>query len=150
MAEWLKTADAADHAGVGITTIKRWADEGRLACMKTPGGHRRYRRADLDRILDSNTDDHAAEEWLELMLHAPGYELEARLTVARAELGSWWRVMAEVGKATQLLGMPLGGGQHLGRNRAQCVGEAASRTDEPQRSNLVQSEGCRAARHGAR
>jgi photoactive yellow protein len=41
------TREAAERLGVGTTTIKRWSDEGLLACVKTPGGHRRYRLADV-------------------------------------------------------------------------------------------------------
>jgi excisionase family DNA binding protein len=29
--------------GVNESTIKRWADSGRLKCLKTPGGHRKFR-----------------------------------------------------------------------------------------------------------
>lgn len=28
-------------------TIARWADDGTLPCHRTPGGHRRFRRADV-------------------------------------------------------------------------------------------------------
>jgi excisionase family DNA binding protein len=40
----LSTRQAAALLGVGTTSIKRWADEGVLACEKTVGGHRRFSR----------------------------------------------------------------------------------------------------------
>lgn len=38
----LSTADVARLFDVTGTTIKRWANDGMLKCMKTPGGHRKY------------------------------------------------------------------------------------------------------------
>ncbi len=43
----MTTREAANRLGVGATTVKRWADEGVLACVRTRGGHRRYRYADV-------------------------------------------------------------------------------------------------------
>jgi excisionase family DNA binding protein len=43
----LRPREVAALFGVRPTTIARWAREGRLAPLRTPGGHRRYRRADL-------------------------------------------------------------------------------------------------------
>lgn len=43
----MTTKEAADQLGVGTTTIKRWSDEGVLHCVRTAGGHRRYRQADI-------------------------------------------------------------------------------------------------------
>jgi excisionase family DNA binding protein len=40
---------AAAIAGVSQSTIRRWADEGRIASYRTAGGHRRFRVADLQR-----------------------------------------------------------------------------------------------------
>jgi excisionase family DNA binding protein len=42
---------AAAIAGVSQSTIRRWADEGRIASYRTAGGHRRFRTADLKRAL---------------------------------------------------------------------------------------------------
>ena len=40
----LTTREAAAYLGVGTTSIKRWADEGVLDCVRTVGGHRRFTR----------------------------------------------------------------------------------------------------------
>ena len=32
--------------------MRKWSDLGRVSAFYTPGGHRRYRRADLDQFLD--------------------------------------------------------------------------------------------------
>jgi len=41
------TADLARVCGVSISTIKRWTDSGILRCVRTPGGHRKYRVQDV-------------------------------------------------------------------------------------------------------
>jgi excisionase family DNA binding protein len=42
---FLSSADVATALGVGVSTVKRWTDEGELATLKTVGGHRRYQAA---------------------------------------------------------------------------------------------------------
>ena len=41
----LTPAEVARLVGVNAKTVTRWAVEGRLAAVRTPGGHRRYRLA---------------------------------------------------------------------------------------------------------
>jgi excisionase family DNA binding protein len=45
---WLTTTEAADHLGVHPSTLRRWADDGMITAMVTPGGHRRFALADLE------------------------------------------------------------------------------------------------------
>lgn len=37
--------------GVHVSTIVRWADEGRIPSFRTPTGHRRYPRSAIDALL---------------------------------------------------------------------------------------------------
>jgi excisionase family DNA binding protein len=50
--EWLTLGQAAKYLGVAQSTIRKWSDQGRLPAFYTPGGHRRYRRGDLDVFLE--------------------------------------------------------------------------------------------------
>src|SRR5262249_39706189 len=34
-------------------TLRRWADEGRIEAFTTPGGHRRFDRRDIERLLEA-------------------------------------------------------------------------------------------------
>lgn len=46
-------ADAARYLGVSRDTIINWANEGILPCWITPGGHRRFRKSELDSFVES-------------------------------------------------------------------------------------------------
>jgi len=50
--EWLTLGQAARFLGVAQSTIRKWSDNGRVPAFYTPGGHRRYRRSDLDAFLE--------------------------------------------------------------------------------------------------
>jgi excisionase family DNA binding protein len=49
--EWLTLGQAATYLGVAQSTVRKWSDGGRLSAFYTPGGHRRFRRGDLDSFL---------------------------------------------------------------------------------------------------
>jgi len=51
-ADWLTLGAAAKYLGVAQSTIRKWSDVGRVPTFYTPGGHRRYRRRDLDAFLE--------------------------------------------------------------------------------------------------
>jgi excisionase family DNA binding protein len=50
--DWLTLGQAAKYLGMAQSTIRKWSDSGRLPAFYTPGGHRRYRRSDLDQFLE--------------------------------------------------------------------------------------------------
>jgi excisionase family DNA binding protein len=47
----LKTTEAATLAGVSIRTLYRWEALGYIAALRTPSGHRRFRRSDVEALL---------------------------------------------------------------------------------------------------
>lgn len=54
LSEWVSLGEAAEIIGVHPATIRNWAERGELPYRRTPGGHRRFRRADLKQWLASN------------------------------------------------------------------------------------------------
>jgi excisionase family DNA binding protein len=50
--EWLTLGEAARLLGVDGTTLRGWADAGKIPVFRTPGGHRRFNAADLTTLLD--------------------------------------------------------------------------------------------------
>jgi excisionase family DNA binding protein len=59
--DWLTLGQAAKYLGVAQSTIRKWSDVGRLPAFYTPGGHRRYRRGDLDAFLQRSTSPGRAD-----------------------------------------------------------------------------------------
>lgn len=47
----LTTEEVASALGVSKSTIKRWADEGKLLCYKTPGKHRKFSLENLQEFI---------------------------------------------------------------------------------------------------
>lgn len=50
----LQIGDAAKLKGVSVDTLRRWEKSGKIAAVKTEGGHRRYRVADLLKVDNPN------------------------------------------------------------------------------------------------
>jgi excisionase family DNA binding protein len=47
------SSEAAQYLGVSLATIRRWTDAGHIGCYRTPGGQRRFSRAQLDDFITS-------------------------------------------------------------------------------------------------
>jgi excisionase family DNA binding protein len=88
--EWLTLGQAAAFLGAAQSTVRKWADAGRLPAFYTPGGHRRFQRADLEAFLAGPRvtsraektggatvlvvdDDPALREFIRANLEAEGY-----------------------------------------------------------------------------
>ena len=85
--DWLTLGQAAKFLGVAQSTIRKWSDQGRVPAFYTPGGHRRYRRHDLETFLDRSgpggattgplvlvvDDDPRIREYVRVNLEMEGY-----------------------------------------------------------------------------
>jgi excisionase family DNA binding protein len=86
--DWLTLGQAAKFLGVAQSTIRKWSDQRRLPAFYTPGGHRRYRRGDLDAFLERSgagararegplvlivDDDERLREFVRVNLEMEGY-----------------------------------------------------------------------------
>ncbi len=50
----LTPAEVAKRFRVDPKTVTRWAKAGKLSSIRTLGGHRRYRKEEVDRFLEGN------------------------------------------------------------------------------------------------
>ncbi len=50
---WLSSSEAAALAGVSVSSLYRYELMGRINAVRTPGGHRRFRREDVETLLTS-------------------------------------------------------------------------------------------------
>ena len=84
--DWLTLGQAAKYLGVAQSTIRKWSDQGLLPAFYTPGGHRRFRRRDLDSFLARSgrggqpgplvlivDDDPALRRYVRASLESEGY-----------------------------------------------------------------------------
>jgi len=105
----LTTTEAAAVAAVAPSTIKRWADQGILPFSRTAGGHRRFERPAVERLLRTQppvaaSGDSVSNEWVRCLVGGRRHEIDGRLLEARARSGSWWRVADEVAVALAVMG----------------------------------------------
>ena len=54
---WLTVGEAAKFIGVSEPTLRKWTDAGKIAVFRTPGGHRRYLRTELEQFKVSREED---------------------------------------------------------------------------------------------
>jgi excisionase family DNA binding protein len=89
--DWLTLGQAAKYLGVAQSTIRKWSDVGRVPAFYTPGGHRRYRRRDLDSFLERSgpggstepagplvlivDDDEGIRDYVRVQLELEGYSV---------------------------------------------------------------------------
>ena len=52
--DWVGLSEASQLLGVSPATLRRWSDAGRLRVFTTPGGHRRFSRDALQRLLPAD------------------------------------------------------------------------------------------------
>jgi excisionase family DNA binding protein len=50
---FLNVGQAAEYLGVSAASLRTWSNRGLVATYRTPGGQRRYDRADLDAFMHS-------------------------------------------------------------------------------------------------
>ena len=53
--EWLSLRQVADMLGIHPATVRLWADRNELPSRRTTGGHRRFRRSDIEARLHQET-----------------------------------------------------------------------------------------------
>jgi excisionase family DNA binding protein len=61
-APYLSRAEVAQMFNVSPSTVTRWADEGKLVCIKTLGGHRRYLKESIVELVDHLQKEEASME----------------------------------------------------------------------------------------
>jgi excisionase family DNA binding protein len=89
--EWLTLGQAARYLGVAQSTLRKWCDARRVSAFKTPGGHRRFRKSDLDEFVDRSQpgsssrdrpvilvidDEPGIPAYVRASLEPEGYEVE--------------------------------------------------------------------------
>ena len=125
--QWLSLRDACRLLDVSNTTLRQWADNGYLRVYRTPGGHRRFLRDDVESF--TNAPEQAQEQSREDAIEDSALR-KIRRSLSRNDVvkQSWYQSVEEEGKdrmrlfGRRLLSLLL---QESGRRRRQELLEEA-------------------------
>jgi excisionase family DNA binding protein len=82
--KWLTLVEAAGRLHVHPTTLRRWANNGDIPVMVTPGGHRRFAESDVNRFADARHSIYKPgrleQMWVNQALAQTRKEMSARPT----------------------------------------------------------------------
>lgn len=127
--DWLSLSEVAGILGVHPSTVRSWADQGKLPVHRTQGGHRRFRRGEVDLLVASETAG-SISEMGEVMQNALR---QTRLHVLDGDLTGqpWYQKLDEDsrdqyrrGGRSLLQGLMtyLGSDEKEGRSEARAIG----------------------------
>ena len=107
----MTSAEVAQRLGVGTSSVKRWADQGLLRCVKTPGSHRRFAEDEVERFrrdvigLERDAMLHEVDGWVHRLLDGSNQiEVQGELLAERGRTGAWWAVADRVSEAVRRVG----------------------------------------------
>jgi excisionase family DNA binding protein len=87
---WVTLGRACAILGVDESTLRRWADSGRLQVYRTPGGHRRFALGNLEELVAGETGAPKGE--IGRMTFA---RIRSELRRARQQEGGWYGHVTE-------------------------------------------------------
>lgn len=92
---WLSLDQAARRLHVHPTTLREWADKGRIPSVRTPGGHRRFSESDVSAMGAPVAPD------LSLLMDATVGHARIAMTGGRLASESWYSRFDEAAKNRQ-------------------------------------------------
>jgi excisionase family DNA binding protein len=122
---WVTLRRAREILGVDESTLRRWADSGRLQVYRTPGGHRRFALDNLQEMVSGETPHRGADE-VERVASA---RIRRQIQRARQQGDAWYAGLSDADREElrdlghRLLEMA---GEYLGKrtHRATLLDEA--------------------------
>lgn len=108
MSDWISTKDTTRMLGVAPTTLRRWADEGKLVCRRTAGGHRRFLRASVEAFRRNGLTEPAItaehREWVSFLQQNDVHRVRQRLNGLYAKSENWFAVADFLGSVSVTIG----------------------------------------------
>lgn len=91
--EWLSLSDAAEALGVHPSTIRNWSNEGALPVYRTAGGHRRYKRSEVELWASSKRQEQrvAPNDVMQMAVR----QIRIHIAEGRLEAEAWYRKLNE-------------------------------------------------------
>lgn len=128
--DWLTLSEVAEWLGVHPSTVRNWADRGHLPSHRTQGGHRRFKRNELDLWAKSQRTNASKSEAAQLVQSALGYT-RVQINEGALENQDWYKKLdaaareeyARSGrKLMQGLNKFLASEEHVGQAEARAMG----------------------------
>lgn len=91
--EWLSLGEVAAILGVHPSTVRSWADNGRLPVHRTQGGHRRFRRSEVELCMQSQNADHTLE--VDQVVQSALRKTRIQIGEGRLEAEPWYHKLDE-------------------------------------------------------
>ena len=100
--QWLSLRDACRLLDVSNTTLRQWADNGYLRVYRTPGGHRRFLRSDVESF--ANAPEQAQDQQREDAVEGSALrKIRRRLGRNDVLQQPWYQSVEEEGKVRMRL-----------------------------------------------
>jgi len=91
--EWLSLSEMAEELGVHPSTVRKWADSGDLPVHRTPGGHRRFRRQEVD--LWKQAQGTESPEEAHMVINKAINEIRFKISEGHLENETWYQKLDE-------------------------------------------------------
>jgi excisionase family DNA binding protein len=104
VSQWLTLTEAARLLGVHPATLREWADAGQVPSFRTPGGHRRFRSADLRAfLLRAGSGQADIQTMLDTAVRLENVLVQTRQELRRlpTDEASWYQAFDEPGRERQ-------------------------------------------------
>jgi excisionase family DNA binding protein len=95
--DWISLREAAAILGVHPATVRNWSDQGRLPVYRTNGGHRRYKRAEVELWAASAREQSRSDPQNTMRLALR--QIRVRIAEGQLEEQGWYRKLDETARA---------------------------------------------------
>jgi excisionase family DNA binding protein len=91
--DWLSLSEVAGMLGVHPSTVRSWSDQGHLPAHRTQGGHRRYRRTEVEMWIQTHREQGLDEG--HLVVQAALKDIRVRVSEGSLENEGWYEKLDE-------------------------------------------------------
>ncbi len=92
--EWLSLRETAELLGVHPSTVRNWSNQGALPVHRTQGGHRRYRRDEIELWIRNRRDGGRALSVADSLHHAVRH-IHIKISEGQLNEEAWYRRLDE-------------------------------------------------------
>ena len=95
--DWIPLREAARILGVHPATVRNWSDRGRLPVYRTSGGHRRYKRGEVELWAQSTRQESrtSPQKSMQIALR----QIRVRIAEGQLEAEGWYQKLDEAARA---------------------------------------------------